>query len=297
MASQQAIKMIEANQIKFAYYEMGSGPLVICLHGFPDTADTWLPLMKNLSSSGYRVVAPFMRGYHPTSVSVNHSYNLRDLGRDVLALIHAFGEQQAGVIGHNWGALAAYAAAVLNPDTVRVIIATSMPHPSVFGSGRGGFLRKPQSFMTFPQRDNPSWIQNNNFRNLATIYKRWSPKWRFDDDILEPIKTCLSQPGSLDAALAYYQAYETDRKNKDVQRIIRAIIGVDTLAIFGDKDGIVDLDTVERTADAFGDNYEYTILPGVGHFPQREAPEEFNRKVVNFLHQKIPPATRPMRDG
>jgi len=297
MAVQQTIKTIQANNLTFSYYELGNGPLILCLHGFPDTANTWQLLMQDLAQSGYRVVAPFMRGYHPTTIPTDGDYSLFTLGRDVLTLIRALGEPQAGVIGHNWGALAAYIAAVLDPEKVRVVIAESMPHPSVMESGgRGGFLRKKRSFMSFDKRDNPAWIQRNDFSNLATIYKRWSPKWKFDESILHPIKETFVQAGSLDAVLGYYQVFEADRKSPKAQQLIQVPVDVETIAIFGEQDGIIDLDLIEKTPEAFSDFYEYIILPGVGHFAHHEAPQIFSREVLKFLHQKIPPATRPMRD-
>src|SRR5262245_36918533 len=108
---QQVLKYITANGLQFAYYEVGSGPLILLLHGFPDTAHTWFDVQPQLAASGYRVVAPFMRGYSPTKTPADGSYSALNLGRDVLELIKVLGESQAIVIGHDWGAFAAYAAA------------------------------------------------------------------------------------------------------------------------------------------------------------------------------------------
>jgi pimeloyl-ACP methyl ester carboxylesterase len=81
------INFLQANGLSFAYYEQGKGPLLLCLHGFPDTADTWLDLIPSLVNAGYRVVAPFMRGYYPTEIPSNASYSSLDLANDVVALI------------------------------------------------------------------------------------------------------------------------------------------------------------------------------------------------------------------
>src|SRR5947209_9869516 len=107
------VNYIEANGLRFAYFEEGQGPLVLLLHGFPDTAHTWDEVRPALAGAGYRAVSPFMRGYFPTAIPADGKYDSETLGRDALALIEALGEKQAVVVGHDWGASAAYAAAAL----------------------------------------------------------------------------------------------------------------------------------------------------------------------------------------
>ena len=80
-------KMVQANGVDFAYLEIGQGPLVLCLHGFPDTAWSFVPLLKRLADAGYRGVAPFMRGYLPSGLAPDGDYRIISLGRDALALI------------------------------------------------------------------------------------------------------------------------------------------------------------------------------------------------------------------
>ena len=98
---------VDANGLRFAYVSEGTGPLVLLLHGFPDTAHSWDGVMPEVARAGFRAVAPFMRGYFPTAIPADHEYDGDALGRDVLALIAALGEQQAIVVGHDWGASAA----------------------------------------------------------------------------------------------------------------------------------------------------------------------------------------------
>ena len=95
---QPTLQTVTANGIEFAYYEVGTGPLVLMVHGFPDAADTWLPLMPALAAAGFRCVAPYTRGYAPTAApevpmvggKPDYSvYSALELGRDVLALIDA----------------------------------------------------------------------------------------------------------------------------------------------------------------------------------------------------------------
>src|SRR6202161_4476444 len=112
------INFIDANGLRFAYLEEGSGPLVLLLHGFPDTAHTWDDLRPRIAAKGYRAVSPYMRGYQPTAIPARDA-DQETLARDPLALIDALGASEAVVIGHDWGASAAYGAAALGPDRVK----------------------------------------------------------------------------------------------------------------------------------------------------------------------------------
>lgn len=87
------LKFVTANGLRFAYFEEGSGPLVLLLHGFPDTARTWDAVRPALAAAGYRAVTPYLRGYHPTAIPAQPAYDSETLGRDVLALIAALGEK------------------------------------------------------------------------------------------------------------------------------------------------------------------------------------------------------------
>src|SRR3954467_1367928 len=111
---------IEANGVKFAYLEQGKGPLVLLVHGFPDTAYSWDRVMPAVAELGFRVVAPFTRGYWPTEAK--GPYDGDTLAADLLALIEALGEEKAILVGHDFGASASYAAAGLRPDRGRMLI-------------------------------------------------------------------------------------------------------------------------------------------------------------------------------
>src|SRR5262245_47195268 len=110
---------VRATEIDFHYLELGNGPLLLCLHGFPDCAFTYRYLWPVLAEAGFRGVAPFMRGYAPTSRPPDGRYQSVLLAQDAVALISALGAEQAFVVGHDWGALATYGAAALAPERVR----------------------------------------------------------------------------------------------------------------------------------------------------------------------------------
>src|SRR5580658_6899218 len=112
------IRQVDANGLRFAYLEEGTGPLVLLLHGFTDTAHTWDHLRPRLAAAGFRAVSPFMRGFHPTAIP-DRDATQETLARDVLALIEALGETRAIVVAHDWGANAAYGAAALGPARMK----------------------------------------------------------------------------------------------------------------------------------------------------------------------------------
>ena len=94
---------VNANGINFHYLEMGEGPLALCLHGFPDHAWSFRHLLPDLAAAGFRAVAPFMRGYAPTTAPPDGRYHSALLARDAVALINALGAERACLIGNDWG--------------------------------------------------------------------------------------------------------------------------------------------------------------------------------------------------
>src|SRR5713101_7410361 len=103
------VRTVRANEIEFALIEAGSGPLALCLHGFPDTAHTWRHLLPRLADAGFHAVAPFLRGYAPTSVPEEGHYDTGTLALDACELHQALGgTEDAVIIGHDWGAFATY---------------------------------------------------------------------------------------------------------------------------------------------------------------------------------------------
>jgi pimeloyl-ACP methyl ester carboxylesterase len=124
---------VTARGVDFAYLECGSGPLALCLHGFPDSAWTFRHLLPDLAEAGYRAVAPWMRGYAPTGVPADGRYQSGALVADACALHEALGgDGDAVVIGHDWGAGAAAGAAAWEPDRWRRVV-TMAVLPRAFG--------------------------------------------------------------------------------------------------------------------------------------------------------------------
>src|ERR1700722_4381888 len=132
MESQMKTRVVRASNINFTVLEMGQGPLVLCLHGFPDTAHSFRHQMPALAGAGYHGVAAFMRGYAPTEAPADGRYDSAVLSEDALALVEALGYKDAVIFGHDWGAVAAYGAAASAPDRVRKLVTAAVPYGNKF---------------------------------------------------------------------------------------------------------------------------------------------------------------------
>src|SRR5687767_9325960 len=141
---------VTANDVDFAYLEAGSGPLALCLHGFPDTAHTWRHLLPALADAGFHAVAPWLRGYAPTAIPADGRYQVGAVVADACALHQALGgDDRAVLIGHDWGALAAYGAAAHQPGLWRKVVTAAVPPPSTMGQGLFSFDQLRRSWYMY----------------------------------------------------------------------------------------------------------------------------------------------------
>lgn len=267
---------VEANGLRFAYLSEGSGPLVLLLHGFPDTAHSWDRVMPEVARAGFRAVAPFMRGYHPTAIPKDGKYDGDSLGRDVLALIEALGEQQAIVVGHDWGALAAYTAAALGPEHVRLLITVGVPHPgSVLPTPR--MLWSVRHFLVLRGKRAAEKVRANNHAYIDQLVRRWSPAWRdMPAEETARVKQAFAEPGVIEAACGYYGAL-----SPVLPASLRAKIQVPAVAFAGMHDNL-GFGQYERARRKFSGSYEIVKVPG-GHFMHREHPTEFIAELTRLL--------------
>lgn len=269
------IQFVEANGLRFAYLEEGSGPLVLLLHGFPDTAHTWDDLRPRLAAKGYRAISPFMRGYHPTEVP-DRDPDQETLARDPLALIEALGAQDAIVIGHDWGASAAYGAAALGPDRVQKLFVVGIPHPAALKPSPKK-LWGARHFAAYKLPGAPKRFARNDFSALPAIYRRWSPTWRPDPGEFDGVRSSFANQASLNAAFGYY------RKLSPIPSVsLKTRITVPTVVFAGLDDPIVEPADYRFAARMFENDYTVEEVPG-GHFMHREHPEVFAERLLAYL--------------
>lgn len=290
--SQLQPSYIRANGLEFAYLEavpegVEDAPLVLCLHGFPDTAWSFRPLISRLAEAGYRAVAVFMRGYAPTALAADGDYSGLTLGRDVLALIEHFGAESAYVVGHDWGALATYAAATMRPDRVRGIVTAGLPHPRRF------FLRPSRAqikashyIFTFQRRRHSErLVMRDDYAWLRELVKSWSIDWMPDDQYWSEVRASFFERPRLRAVLGYYRAIPGLLLRRDGWRYLMQPVSVPARVIYGDQDGCMLPATFQDQGHLFAAGFSQVRLDGVGHFMHLQAPDRFAAAVLEGLTQ------------
>jgi len=268
---------IEANGLNFHYFEEGEGPLVLLLHGFPDTAHTWDEVRPALAARGFRAVSPFMRGYAPTDVPDEDADDVT-LGEDVLALIEALGEDSAVLVGHDWGAQAAYAATSLEPDRVEKLVTVAIPHPATLNV-TPAILWNGRHFQYLNKRSAVGLMQGDDFRHVDELYARWSPQWRLPEAHLEPVKNAFALEPALNAALGYYRAARLRGE------LYEGEIEVPSLLVGGTSDLLPERSFTEDSRAGYSGPYRVEMLDG-GHFVHNESSEAFIEILLGFLEEE-----------
>jgi pimeloyl-ACP methyl ester carboxylesterase len=273
--SSDDVRHVEANGLRFAYLAAGHGPLVLLLHGFPDSARSWDDARRRIAARGYRAVSPWLRGYAPTAIP-DRDADLETLGRDVLALIEVLGERSAIVIGHDWGAAAGYAAASLAPTCLKQLIAIAIPHPAALRPTPAR-VWAVRHFLAYKLPGAARRFAADDFAALRAIYRRWSPTWDVPEAELAGVRACFADPASLDAAFGYYRQLRFRP-----QAFLRRPIEVPTVVFAGLDDQLIAPPDFRAAARMFSAGYVIEEMRG-GHFMHREHPEDFAAKLLAHL--------------
>jgi pimeloyl-ACP methyl ester carboxylesterase len=266
------------------------GPAVLLLHGWPDDATTWDGIVPQLAAAGHRVVVPTLRGFGETrfrSGSSLRTGNAGILALDAIALMDALGIQRFSVAGHDWGSSIAEALAVGWPDRVqRIAMLSSLP--------RAGGLALPSFAQA--QRYWYHWFQATKrgaeeirrdpegFARLMWV--NWSPPGWFDEAVFKRVAASFLNPDWVDVTLHSYRARwgeaEPDLRSLWLEDKVKATtqLSVPSLYFQGAVDGVNPPELSETVAAKFSGPFERIVLPGVGHFPTREAPGAVAERLV-----------------
>lgn len=282
---------VRANGLQFATLEMGEGPLVLCLHGFPDHARSFRHQLPVLAAAGFRAVAPFMRGYAPTEAAADGRYQSAVLAQDAVELIAALGYESAHVFGHDWGAIAAHGAAILAPQRIKRLISAAVPHgPSVLNAFLSDYeqLRRSWYMFFFQTPFADAAVPAGDFHFIERLWQDWSPGWNYPAEEMEALKATFRKPGVYQAALSYYRCTlnpeRQDPALADLQsQIAMAPVPVPSLSIQGAEDGCMGANLTDGMEAFFPAGLQKHILPGAGHFVHQEKPEQVNKLVLDFL--------------
>ena len=281
---------VETSELTHGCLVLGdSGPLALCLHGFPDTAHGWRHVLPALADAGYRAVAPFMRGYAPTDVPADGSYHTVDLAADALALHEALGgDGDAVLIGHDWGALAAYGAASAAPDRWRRVVTAAVPPARAMANAMLTYDQLRRSwYMFFFQVGLADFVVGmDDLAFIDRLWRDWSPGHDPSED-MDHLRAALGDPANLAAALGYYRATWGTSPPPASRAEISAAMGTPPpqplLYLHGRNDGCIGVEFAIDAAASLAPGSKAEILEDCGHFLQVERPDEFNRLVLDFL--------------
>lgn len=264
------------------------GPLVVALHGFPDTAWTWRHLGPHLGDRGWRVVAPHLRGYAPSGLARDGSYHVGALMADAVALHdRCGGDERSVLVGHDWGAITANAlAGHAESPFARVVTMAVPPLPAMAGFDARLMLRQARNSWYTVFNQLPRLPERTHERLIRKLWRDWSPGYDARED-LQHVLAALADPAHRSAAFGYYRAitkpWTVPAAQRPWQATLNAMPMAPLLYLHGADDGCLEVGYAEKAAAALGERARVEVVAGAGHFLQVERPDAVNDLVAEFL--------------
>lgn len=276
---------IETNGIKLHVVEAGpkSGVPVVLLHGFPEFWYGWRHQIPALVAAGCRVIVPDQRGYNlsdkPKGVK---SYSVFTLVKDIIGLIDALGYEKVNLVGHDWGAVVAWALAILHPERLHRLSIMNVPHPAVMKR----FLQRDLEqirrswyvfFFQLPWLPE-SGMRQDNWRGAQRALRGSGKIDTFTTDDVVKYKEAWSRPGAMTAMINWYRAIM--RYQPPMPKDLR--VKVRTLMMWGMKDFALSHRMARPSMD-YVDEGNLIFFPEATHWVQHDAAEEVNHYLVDFI--------------
>ncbi|MET2829266.1 alpha/beta fold hydrolase [Mesorhizobium shangrilense] len=297
MSNTSLLATAETSSLVIGYEFSGNpdGFPVLLMHGWPDDVRTWDGILPALHQANYRTIVPYLRGFGRTrfrNSNVRRSGQLAALGQDVIDLADAMGLERFAVVGHDWGARAAYIASCLDGgERISHCVALSVGWGTNDPSQSLG-LRQIQNYwyhwyMTIDRGE--ALVRNDRRAFTRHIWNIWNPSWAFSDAEFERTAASFDNPDWADVVLHSYRVRwglaPTDPALANIERRLtqRPEISVPTMVIHGGADPCNDPSTSEGKEQFFTGPYRRFVVDGAGHFPQREAPTVVANALVPFL--------------
>jgi pimeloyl-ACP methyl ester carboxylesterase len=269
------------------------GPLALCLHGYPDTAHTWRHLGPYLAERGWRVVAPFTRGYGPTDLAPDGAYQLGALAGDARGIHRACGgDERAVLIGHDWGSETACVLGSYAPGLFARFVTLSVPPPGALASAVRSPVAVVRDLPLVARQLRMSWymffqllpgISERRLRRLIPrLWADWSPRYDAGEDIAA-VFAALDTPERRTAALRYYRALLLPWNQRAEYAREADLPDAPLLYLHGADDGCLDVALAGRTAPLLKPGQRVEIVPGAGHFLHLERPDDVNARIARFL--------------
>lgn len=285
-------RRVRVGDVELNVAEAGAGSPVLLLHGFPDSWQLWRYQVPALVEAGHRVVAPDLRGFglsdRPLEVA---AYALPALLGDVTGLLDALGIDRTAVVGHDWGALLAWALATTEPGRVTRLAALSVGHPAA--RAKGGLAQQVKGLYI------PFFLLPGAAETVLPL-RGWAPLrrlgWRGarpgENPDADRQVADLSRPGALTAALSWYRANIVLRRGRPaVPRAVRRRVSCPVLGVWSTRDPALTERQMTASAEHVDGIWRYERVEGAGHWIPVEVPDVLNRLLVDFLADaEDPPA-------
>lgn len=276
--------------LNFSALSAGTGPIVFLLHGFPDTPLTFSKQMEALARAGYQAIAVTMRGYETSSQPADGDYHAIRMAEDVVAWAADIGSNPVHLVGHDWGASIAYAAASYAPECFSSLTTLAVPHPVRFGEAYAATpdqQRRSAYILEFLAPRFEDTITAANFQYLEKLWHAWSPGWIIPQNLIGAVKVAFQNPGVAKAALEYYrQGFDSvSLAGQQSGALFAKPITIPTLGICGQDDECIPpaiFKGAMRTQD-FPSELRIECIEGAGHFLHCERPEEVNQLIVEWI--------------
>jgi pimeloyl-ACP methyl ester carboxylesterase len=276
--------------LDFAYLELGQGPLALLMHGFPDTPHGWVPTMERLAADGYRAVAPFARGYAPTAVPASGLSPIQGWVADIIAFGHHFGataESGSVLIGHDWGAIAAYGAASSASELWGSLITASIPPMSITATRMGEYEQMKMFWYQyfFQQPTAELTVKANDFAFITNLWADWSPGYDATE-ALTHVREAFAHDANLSAALSTYRCLYDQSKTDEYREYGFSAFAPHpqrTLYLHGATDGCMHVGDPRAIAAVLPEGSRVEVVLNAGHFLQYEEPEVFSAHIRAFL--------------
>ena len=307
-------RTIETNGIRMHIAEQGEGPLVLLLHGFPESWYSWRHQLPALAEAGFHAVAPDVRGYGRTDAPEPiDAYTMKNHVADAVGVLDALGEETAVVIGHDWGAPMAWNCTILEPDRFRAVAGLSVPFlprgaappvqtmKKLFGERffyiiyfqepgvaeaelEADVRRSIRMFMYAASGDAPEGWATEQKPATAKFLEGMPepdelPAWLTEEDL--DYYTAEFERTGFRGGLNRYR--NMDRDWEELPQLAGAKVQQPALFISGERDGVRSFTNADAMQEHMPNLREMVTLPGCGHWTQQERPAEVNEELIAFL--------------
>ncbi|MEU3018832.1 MULTISPECIES: alpha/beta hydrolase [unclassified Nocardiopsis] len=281
-------RTVSAAGARFHVAELGEGPLVLLLHGFPQFWWAWRAQLTGLARAGYRAVAVDLRGYG-ASDKTPRGYDLVGVAQDMASLVRALGAADAAVVGHGVGGLVGWTMTAYHPDEIRALAAVSAPHPRraarvLFSGGPGVAHMLRAQVPILPEHR----LLADGCVRVGDLLDAWSaPGWP-DREAREHHRRAFAIPKVSHCSLEYHRWIFRSRFRADGFRYawrMRRPVSVPVLQLHGELDRVCPPGVARASRRLVRAPYRWVPVPGAGHFPHEERPDAVGDALVGWLRE------------